>query len=91
MECIKYGDLSFQSDFTCAVNTQLEKIKFSKYERALLKEFTHKPNRLLSREHLLNAISTLGSDAVDRNIDYLICRLRRKLNDTPRALLICYP
>ena len=42
------------------------------------------PNRLLSREQILDALTGPGSDKSDRNIDFLINRLRRKLSDDAR-------
>ncbi len=38
-------------------------------------------NQVLSRSQILDAISELGSEKNDRNVDFLINRLRRKLND----------
>lgn len=45
----------------------------------LLTEFVTKPNRVLSREHLLNAVHSRNYDYFDRSIDVLVTRLRRKL------------
>ena len=42
------------------------------------------PNRLFSRDQILDALAGPGSDKSDRNIDFLINRLRRKLSDDAR-------
>ncbi|MBO6726072.1 MAG: winged helix-turn-helix domain-containing protein [Rhizobiaceae bacterium] len=60
-------------------------IKFTKAERLLLAKFSEKPGTMLSRERLLDAVSGAGSDAFDRNVDFVINRLRRKLRDAARS------
>jgi hypothetical protein len=42
------------------------------------------PNRLVTRDQILDALTGPGSDKSDRNIDFLINRLRRKLSDDAR-------
>lgn len=80
-----YSDLQFDADYLYALSGNGKKIKFSKHERALLSYFTARPGKLISREQLLNCISEQGSATTDRNIDYLLSRLRRKLGDSSRA------
>src|SRR5258708_34676902 len=46
----------------------------------LLSEFVAKPGRILSREHLLQAVHNRAWDYFDRSIDVLVTRLRRKLD-----------
>jgi tetratricopeptide (TPR) repeat protein len=43
------------------------------------------PGRLFTREQLLRAMAGDHHDASDRNVDFVINRLRRKLNDPARA------
>ncbi len=45
----------------------------------LLREFITAPGRVLSREHLLQAVHNRAWDYFDRSIDVLVTRLRRKL------------
>lgn len=53
-------------------------------EFGLLTAFVHRPKHVLTREQLLT-FSRADPEAVfDRSIDYLILRLRRKLEDVPR-------
>ena len=80
-----YGDLVFDENFLFALDPDQNKIKFSKLERTLLQLFTRKPNVLLNRERLLLAVSNIGSDCTDRNIDYLVSRLRKKLGDSAKT------
>jgi len=61
-----------------------QEIAFTRAERALLGCFIANPGRLLTRDRLLDAVSGEGSGAIDRNIDFLIHRLRAKLGDPAR-------
>ncbi len=79
------GDLEFEADFVFATTRAREKIRFSKQERRLLSHFIAHPNVLLSRNQLLDCLQLAGDDVLDRNIDYLLSRLRRKLGDSARA------
>lgn len=45
---------------------------------------TRQRDRIVSRDQLLDALANPGSDHSDRNIDFLINRLRRKLGDDAR-------
>ncbi len=55
----------------------------------LLREFITAPGRVLSREHLLQAVHNRTWDYFDRSIDVLVTRLRRKLesDDSTGALI----
>ena len=50
----------------------------------LLKAFIDHPNRVLSRERLLELANARANDAFDRAIDLRIMRLRRKVEPDPR-------
>jgi DNA-binding response OmpR family regulator len=54
----------------------------------LLSEFVAKPSRILSREHLLQAVHGRAWDYFDRSIDVLVTRLRRKLESKESARTI---
>jgi DNA-binding winged helix-turn-helix (wHTH) protein len=82
---VRYGRLTFNPDFQFARGDQNEIVRFSKSERLLLARFTSRPGLVLSRDDLLDAVSGPGSDATDRNIDFVITRLRRKLRDSART------
>jgi DNA-binding winged helix-turn-helix (wHTH) protein len=93
MEFITLETLRFTPDFTSAVDPQGQKIRFSKFERAMLQHFTSHPQQLIERNRLLDVVSPVNSDNLDRNVDYLVSRLRRKLGDsvkTPRFIATQY-
>jgi len=81
---IRYGQLNFDSGFLFGIDDQGETIRFTKVERILLAQFVEHPKVLLSRDRLLDALSGPGSGASDRNIDFIVNRLRRKLKDSAR-------
>lgn len=80
-----FGNLVFDADFIFLITPDGHKVKFTKYERALLMHFVQHPGQLQSRERLLSVLSQIGAVDNDRNIDYLLSRLRRKLKDSARA------
>jgi len=49
----------------------------------LLKAFAHRPNRAISREHILNLNQQRDVDPYDRSVDLRIMRLRRKIEPDP--------
>ncbi len=62
-------------------------------EFALLLAFLHAPGRVLSRDHLLDAVAGRESGVFDRRIDVLVSRLRRKIEPEPRSprLIVTVP
>jgi two-component system OmpR family response regulator len=48
----------------------------------LLTTFLDRPGRLLSRDQLLDLTQGRGRDPLDRSIDVLMSRLRRKLGES---------
>ena len=83
-ETVRYGTITFDRDFLGGVDRDGAPIRFIRAERRLLAKFAGRPGVVLSRDLLLDAVSGEGSDAVDRSIDFLINRLRRKLGDSAR-------
>jgi two-component system OmpR family response regulator len=51
-------------------------------EFELLSAFLERPGRILSRDQLLDLTQGRAADPLDRSIDVLVSRLRRKLGDT---------
>lgn len=84
MQQRRYGDLVFDEALLFAARGESETLRFTRNERALLGLFIQNPNRLLSRGHILDAITHAGSDISDRNVDFLVNRLRTKLGDSAR-------
>lgn len=85
----KAQDLAFGElilDETCLFARRGDKtIQFTRNERALLLAFTRNPHRLMPRSQLIEEIASPESDASDRNIDFLVNRLRAKLGDNAKA------
>jgi two-component system OmpR family response regulator len=63
-------------------------IPLSNAEFRLLTVFIENPNRILTREFLLDSARGRDMDIFDRSIDILVSRLRQKLNDDSRALTL---
>ena len=53
----------------------------------LLQAFLDRPGRILSRDQLLDLTHTGASDVLDRSIDVLVSRLRRKIGDQAEGAL----
>ena len=56
-------------------------VNLSSGEFSLLRAFVERPQRVLTRDQLLDLARGRESDAYDRAIDVQISRLRRKLDD----------
>jgi DNA-binding winged helix-turn-helix (wHTH) protein len=79
-----FGDLVL--DETCLfARRNGETIQFTRNERALLLAFTRNPRRLMRRSRLLDEIASSESGSSDRNIDFLVNRLRTKLGDNVKS------
>ncbi|WP_417914672.1 response regulator transcription factor [Candidatus Electronema sp. JM] len=61
-----------------------EPLPLTPLEYDLLAALANAAGRVLSRDHLLEAVSGRNYDVFDRSIDVHISSLRRKLGDTPR-------
>jgi DNA-binding winged helix-turn-helix (wHTH) protein len=81
---LRFHDLVFDDDLLCAARDDGTTLRLTRQERALIGQFIARPNRLLSRDQLLSALSDDPGDVSDRNIDFLVNRLRRKLKDPAR-------
>jgi hypothetical protein len=84
-ETEKIAGVRLAPDFSFAETPTGERIAFTRSERRALALLAQNPNRLLTRDQILDALTGPGSDKSDRNIDFLINRLRRKLSDDARA------
>jgi hypothetical protein len=81
---LRLGSASFDDAFQSALRDDGLEVRFTRSESRLLAHMVRNAGRVLSRNQLLDAISEPGSDKSDRNIDFTINRLRRKLNDDPK-------
>jgi hypothetical protein len=80
----KISSVRLAPDFSFAETPGGERVAFTRSEKQALSVLARHPNRLLTRDQLLDALTGPGSDKSDRNIDFLINRLRRKLSDDAR-------
>lgn len=76
--------LRFSEDCSSAITPAGKKIPFTSLESKALRFFIKNPDRLVTRAHLLDVVSEEGSDKNDRNVDFLINRIRKKLNDSAK-------
>lgn len=77
-------DLNFNIEMGTIEVPGQEPTTLTRSERAALKLLSSNPNRVITRDQLLDAVSGYGSDKNDRNVDFLINRLRKKLLDDAR-------
>ncbi|WP_028794651.1 response regulator [Thalassobaculum salexigens] len=62
-----------------------DEVAITAMEFDLLRTFAERPNRVLSREQLLDLAHNRDSDPFDRSIDIRIARLRRKIEPDPKT------
>jgi DNA-binding response OmpR family regulator len=87
-----FAGWQFDLDALCLTSPEGKRVRLSRAEEQLLEIFVRSPNRVLSREQLLDACGT-SDDAFDRSIDVRISRLRQKLGDAssePRFIRTIY-
>lgn len=61
-----------------------QEVHLTRSEYNLLAALVRAPNRILTRDHLLDAVSRQGEPPSDRMIDVLVSRLRRKIERDPK-------
>ena len=79
---LNFGDLSIQGQKQ-EVYWQQQLIELTTNEFDLLYLLANNAGTILSRDDLLNQLRGFGYDGMDRTIDMLISRLRKKFNDDP--------
>lgn len=85
MHYIRYADLVLQSDMLIGQRDDGTTLQMTRQERALLICLTRKPHVLVSRLQLLQGLGDARGELNERNIDYLVNRLRKRLGDNARA------
>ena len=80
---IRLGPWTVNLDRHVLMSETGETKRLSYAEVKILELFTGAPNRLITRERLLDHLREDGSEAYDRAIDVRISRLRNKLGDDP--------
>lgn len=84
-EFMPNSELQFEADFSAARLDDGSVVKFTRLERRTLELFNNSHGRILTRAQILDAVSGPGSDKNDRNIDFLINRIRKKLRDVAQS------
>lgn len=78
---LRYGSATFDTDLLTVQRDDGLTVQFTRSERLVLKQLVENAGRLQTRSQLLDAMSEPGSDKNDRTIDFIVTRLRNKLND----------
>jgi two-component system phosphate regulon response regulator OmpR len=78
-----FGNCSLDMDARRLFDENGEEITITSMEYDLLKAFADHPNKVLSRDQLLNLAHNRDWEPFDRSIDIRITRLRRKIEPDP--------
>jgi DNA-binding winged helix-turn-helix (wHTH) protein len=81
---IHFNDLAFDAGMMSVIRGDGVELKLTRQERSLLLLFTKQPGRLLTRARLVELMARDDSDTSERNIDFLVNRLRKILGDNAR-------
>jgi DNA-binding response OmpR family regulator len=82
-ELVSFGLKSLDLSKRCLVDTDGHEEKLTAMEFDLLQAFARHPNRVLSRNQLLDLAHQRGMDPFDRSIDIRVTRIRRKIEQQP--------
>lgn len=82
-QVLKFGDLQIEQD-SRTVRFYGEVLNLTPVEYDLLNTLAHAAGRVLTRDHLLEAVSGRNYEVFDRSIDVHISSLRKKLREHPR-------
>ena len=80
---VRFGVCELDIEARRLYNALGEEVPLTAMEFDLLQAFAAHPNRVLSRDTLLELAHHRGSDPFDRSIDIRITRLRRKIEQDP--------
>ena len=80
---VKFGDCTLDTGAHRLSGADGEDIAITAMEFDLLRAFAEHPNRVLSRDQLLDMAHNRGWEPFDRSIDIRIARLRRKVEPDP--------
>jgi len=84
-DIIEFGEWRFNTTSGHLVSTQDQEVILTTYEFQVLAALASRPNRPLSRDQILDFVADRDWDPFDRSIDVLIGKIRKKLNDSPKA------
>jgi DNA-binding winged helix-turn-helix (wHTH) protein len=78
---IRFNDLVFDVEMLTATRDDGTVMRFTRQERVLLLQLAGRPGKLMTRVRLAELLTRDGDGAGDRNVDFLINRLRKRLGD----------
>jgi len=82
---VRFADWELDLTSRCLKRPDGTEVRLTNSEFQLLATFVERPQRVLTRNQLLEFSRTDPEAVFDRTIDYLILKLRRKIEDDPRA------
>jgi len=80
---VAFGRCTLELDTRRLLDDKQQEIPLTSMEFDLLKIFAERPNRVLSRDQILNLTRNRDWDPFDRSIDIRIARLRKKIEADP--------
>jgi two-component system, OmpR family, response regulator len=83
-QMLGFGDWRLDTTARHLLDSEGTMVALSGAEYRLLRVFLDHPQRVLTREQLLNLTQGRQADAFDRSIDLLVSRLRQRLRDEAR-------
>ena len=84
-ECLSFGHWLLDLTARQLLDQQGQQVILTLGEFSLLEVLAKHPDRVLTREQLLDMSRGLVSDVFDRTVDVLILRLRRKIEQNPKT------
>jgi two-component system, OmpR family, response regulator len=83
-QLLAFGDWRLDTTARHLLDADGTVVALSGAEYRLLRVFLDHPQRVLTRDQLLNLTQGRQADPFDRSIDLLVSRLRQRLRDEPR-------
>lgn len=80
---VRFGELTLDLEARRLSRANGEELELTAMEFDLLAAFARNPNRVLSRERLLDLAHNHDTEPFDRSIDVRVARLRRKIERNP--------
>lgn len=80
--CLQFGEFELDMDAQRLTRAGAE-ISLTSAEFSILQIFVTHPNRVLSRDQLMDMLKGYDRDPFDRSIDVRVTRLRRKIEENP--------
>jgi DNA-binding response OmpR family regulator len=82
-ELVRFGKALLDEQAHCLLRDDGETLPLTSMEFDLLRAFAQNPNRVLTRDRLLDLAHHRGWEPFDRSVDIRIARLRRKIEPDP--------